>query len=209
MQTKQTPPTYNKTNKFTSGFQNIVDAYGIGNYREINPGMYVPILHFILSFMLNFLTSVVDHSEALGVLKETDGCTVCQSLKSIFLSCLVIHHDLVGDCFSTCFTHLLLRVPYHPPAFSSPAPYTIITFPFLFAVMFGDLGHGTLMTCAALYLVLRESRLMAQKNDNEVGIASLQSHQYQNLLVMPPQDCRGSSAFLSRTYKKRTLIVSP
>ncbi|XP_053708048.1 V-type proton ATPase 116 kDa subunit a isoform X1 [Synchiropus splendidus] len=85
MQTKQTPPTYNKTNKFTSGFQNIVDAYGIGSYREMNP-----------------------------------------------------------------------------------APYTIITFPFLFAVMFGDLGHGTLMTCAALYLVLRENRLMAQKSDNEM-----------------------------------------
>uniref|UniRef100_A0A8C6SPQ6 V-type proton ATPase subunit a n=1 Tax=Neogobius melanostomus TaxID=47308 RepID=A0A8C6SPQ6_9GOBI len=85
MQTRQTPPTFNKTNKFTSGFQNIVDAYGIGNYREINP-----------------------------------------------------------------------------------APYTIITFPFLFAVMFGDLGHGVLMTCAALYLVLRESRLIAQKNDNEM-----------------------------------------
>ncbi|XP_056608473.1 V-type proton ATPase 116 kDa subunit a isoform X6 [Triplophysa dalaica] len=85
MQTKQTPPTFNKTNKFTSGFQSIVDAYGISNYREINP-----------------------------------------------------------------------------------APYTIITFPFLFAVMFGDLGHGALMTCAALYLVLRESRLIAQKNENEM-----------------------------------------
>ncbi|XP_034448410.1 V-type proton ATPase 116 kDa subunit a isoform X3 [Hippoglossus hippoglossus] len=85
MQSKQTPPTFNKTNKFTSGFQNIVDAYGIGSYREINP-----------------------------------------------------------------------------------APYTIITFPFLFAVMFGDLGHGVLMTCAALYLVLRERRLMADKNDNEM-----------------------------------------
>uniref|UniRef100_A0A8D2ZGR3 V-type proton ATPase subunit a n=1 Tax=Scophthalmus maximus TaxID=52904 RepID=A0A8D2ZGR3_SCOMX len=85
MQTKQTPPTFNKTNKFTSGFQNIVDAYGIGNYREINP-----------------------------------------------------------------------------------APYTIITFPFLFAVMFGDMGHGVLMTCAALYLVLRESRLLSQKSDNEM-----------------------------------------
>lgn len=56
-----------------------------------------------------------------------------------------------------------------PPSLS-PAPYTIITFPFLFAVMFGDMGHGVLMTCAALYLVLRESRLMAQKSDNEVGI---------------------------------------
>uniref|UniRef100_A0A8D0AB07 V-type proton ATPase subunit a n=1 Tax=Sander lucioperca TaxID=283035 RepID=A0A8D0AB07_SANLU len=85
MQTKQTPPTFNKTNKFTSGFQNIVDAYGIGNYREINP-----------------------------------------------------------------------------------APYTIITFPFLFAVMFGDMGHGLLMTCIALYLVIRESRLVAQKSDNEM-----------------------------------------
>ncbi|XP_070782605.1 V-type proton ATPase 116 kDa subunit a isoform X14 [Enoplosus armatus] len=85
MQTKQTPPTFNKTNKFTSGFQNIVDAYGIGNYREINP-----------------------------------------------------------------------------------APYTIITFPFLFAVMFGDMGHGVLMTCAALYLVIRESRLLSQKSDNEM-----------------------------------------
>lgn len=49
------------------------------------------------------------------------------------------------------------------------APYTIITFPFLFAVMFGDMGHGVLMTCAALYLVLRESRLLAQKSDNEVS----------------------------------------
>nr|XP_015217360.1 PREDICTED: V-type proton ATPase 116 kDa subunit a isoform 1 [Lepisosteus oculatus] len=85
MQTKQTPPTYNKTNKLTSGFQNIVDAYGIGSYREINP-----------------------------------------------------------------------------------APYTIITFPFLFAVMFGDCGHGALMTCFAVWLILRESRILSQKSDNEM-----------------------------------------
>lgn len=56
--------------------------------------------------------------------------------------------------------------------------------------MFGDLGHGTLMTCAALYLVLRESRLMAQKNDNEVGISSLQSHQYQTFLTGGACDLR-------------------
>ncbi|XP_075703063.1 V-type proton ATPase 116 kDa subunit a 1 isoform X4 [Rhinoderma darwinii] len=85
MQTNQTPPTYNKTNKFTYGFQNLVDAYGIGSYREINP-----------------------------------------------------------------------------------APYTIITFPFLFAVMFGDFGHGTLMTLFAVWMVVRESRILSQKTDNEL-----------------------------------------
>ncbi|XP_064229105.1 V-type proton ATPase 116 kDa subunit a 4 isoform X3 [Aotus nancymaae] len=85
VQSKTAPPTFNRTNKFTSGFQNIVDAYGVGSYREINP-----------------------------------------------------------------------------------APYTIITFPFLFAVMFGDCGHGTVMLLAALWMILNERRLLSQKTDNEI-----------------------------------------
>uniref|UniRef100_A0A8C6SXM0 V-type proton ATPase subunit a n=1 Tax=Neogobius melanostomus TaxID=47308 RepID=A0A8C6SXM0_9GOBI len=80
-----TPPTLIRTNKFTSGFQSIVEAYGVGDYREV-----------------------------------------------------------------------------------SPAPYTIITFPFLFAVMFGDLGHGTVMTLFALWMVLTEKSHTKKRSSNEI-----------------------------------------
>lgn len=48
------------------------------------------------------------------------------------------------------------------------APFTCITFPFLFAVMFGDMGHGMIMFLFALFLVLKEKALEARKNQNEV-----------------------------------------
>uniref|UniRef100_A0A8D9A892 V-type proton ATPase subunit a n=1 Tax=Cacopsylla melanoneura TaxID=428564 RepID=A0A8D9A892_9HEMI len=50
----------------------------------------------------------------------------------------------------------------------NPTPYTIITFPFLFAVMFGDLGHGALMFLFALWMVMKEKPLMTLKTDNEI-----------------------------------------
>eukprot|EP00210_Caulerpa_lentillifera_P002794 g2669.t1 len=76
--TNESPPTHYNTNKFTYGFQLIVEAYGVARYREVNPTLF-----------------------------------------------------------------------------------TIITFPFLFAVMFGDMAHGILMLMFAMLMILRE-KSMAQ-----------------------------------------------
>ncbi|XP_052755505.1 V-type proton ATPase 116 kDa subunit a 1 isoform X2 [Galleria mellonella] len=85
METLEDPPTYNRTNKFTFAFQNLIYAYGVATYREVNP-----------------------------------------------------------------------------------APYTIITFPFLFAVMFGDLGHGALMAAFGFWMCYKEKPLQAKKIDSEI-----------------------------------------
>ncbi|XP_014203857.1 V-type proton ATPase 116 kDa subunit a-like [Copidosoma floridanum] len=79
------PPTFNRTNRFTRGFQNLIDAYGIASYREANPALY-----------------------------------------------------------------------------------TIVTFPFLFGIMFGDAGHGLLMFLFALYMVVWEKKLLAKRTSNEI-----------------------------------------
>ena len=44
----------------------------------------------------------------------------------------------------------------------NPAVFTIVTFPFLFAVMFGDVGHAALMLMLTVYLVANERKLGKQ-----------------------------------------------
>lgn len=48
------------------------------------------------------------------------------------------------------------------------ALYTIITFPFLFAVMFGDFGHGLLMFLFALLTILYENHPRLKRAQDEV-----------------------------------------
>ncbi|KAL5858288.1 hypothetical protein ACOSQ3_005746 [Xanthoceras sorbifolium] len=88
LHTKESPPTYFCTNKFTTAFQEIVDAYGVAKYQEANPGVF-----------------------------------------------------------------------------------TIVTFPFLFAVMFGDWGHGICLLLATLIFIIREKKLSSQKLDDMTEMA--------------------------------------
>ena len=50
----------------------------------------------------------------------------------------------------------------------NPAVFTIATFPFLFAVMFGDAGHGTILLITALFLIYKEKTLEKKVEDSEI-----------------------------------------
>ncbi|PYI22458.1 putative vacuolar ATPase 98 kDa subunit [Aspergillus japonicus CBS 114.51] len=56
---------------------------------------------------------------------------------------------------------------YGIPKYSeaNPGLYTVVTFPFLFAVMFGDFGHGSLMFLAASAMIFWERKLQKTKLD--------------------------------------------
>lgn len=45
----------------------------------------------------------------------------------------------------------------------NPGFFTIVTFPFLFGVMFGDIGHGALLFCFGMYLVLWKDSILGDR----------------------------------------------
>jgi len=50
----------------------------------------------------------------------------------------------------------------------NPAIFSVITFPFMFGVMFGDAGHGFLMALIAAFLIYKEGPILADKKKNEI-----------------------------------------
>ena len=54
---------------------------------------------------------------------------------------------------------------------ANPAVFSIVTFPFLFAVMFGDVGHGVLMLLAVSVMIANEKRMAAGPMHEIVAMA--------------------------------------
>ncbi|XP_041482196.1 V-type proton ATPase 116 kDa subunit a1-like isoform X2 [Lytechinus variegatus] len=70
--------------------------------------------------------------------------------------------------FTTCFQSLVDAYGVCTYGEVNPAPFTIITYPFLFSIMFGDLGHGFIMFLFGLWLVVREKQLHASLANHEM-----------------------------------------
>ncbi|CAI0545372.1 unnamed protein product [Linum tenue] len=67
------------------------------------------------------------------------------------------------NCFTNAYQEIVDAYGVARYQEANPAVYTIVTFPFLFAVMFGDWGHGICLLLGALFLIAREKKLGSQK----------------------------------------------
>lgn len=59
------------------------------------------------------------------------------------------------------FVNQMIVDTYGVPSYqeANPTPVSIVTFPFLFGMMFGDMGHGSILAMFGLFLVLMAPRL--------------------------------------------------
>lgn len=48
---------------------------------------------------------------------------------------------------------------------ANPAPFAIVTFPFMFGMMFGDYGHGSLIFALGVFLIMMNSKLKGNGMD--------------------------------------------
>jgi V-type H+-transporting ATPase subunit a len=75
--------------------------------------------------------------------------------------------------FTDKFTGIFQNIvnTYGTPRYqeANPGLFTIVTFPFLFGVMFGDIGHGFFLALASLLIILREKTFEAQKNSGQMN----------------------------------------
>ena len=55
---------------------------------------------------------------------------------------------------------------YNVPTYQeiNPAIFSVVTFPFLFGVMYGDYGHGSIIFVAGLVICLMESKIRGNPN---------------------------------------------
>eukprot|EP00002_Diphylleia_rotans_P010624 TRINITY_DN2113_c0_g1_i1.p1 TRINITY_DN2113_c0_g1~~TRINITY_DN2113_c0_g1_i1.p1 ORF type:complete len:976 (+),score=169.35 TRINITY_DN2113_c0_g1_i1:58-2985(+) len=52
----------------------------------------------------------------------------------------------------------------------NPAPFSIITFPFIFALMFGDVGHGLLLLLYSMYLIYKSEGSTANQKPHPLAL---------------------------------------
>uniref|UniRef100_A0A8C4R2I5 V-type proton ATPase subunit a n=1 Tax=Eptatretus burgeri TaxID=7764 RepID=A0A8C4R2I5_EPTBU len=111
---------------------------------------------------LSRLQHVLEHCSARGGL----------SIPPSFLNCIPTQepHPTImrTNKFTSAFQNIVDSYGVASYREVNPTLYTLITFPFLFAVMFGDFGHGLLMTLFALWLVLTEQRQAKLAIHNEI-----------------------------------------